>query len=401
MNDSLKAPKKGPMSDSNPDYLGLYEKELQGDFYGADYYRPPRSDIDSAIIYDDGEDKRTTAAFIALNFAPKRVLEAGCAMGLLVKALRGYGVEAEGFDFSRWCIDNAHPTARAWVRWGDVLDLKPSARPYDMVLAIDILEHLPPEKVPLAIENLVAALAPNGILLAIIPAYGPNAFGPELYPLQYEEWRRDASLGIPFRNIPLDDRGRPHLGHLTHATIPWWVDKFRSSGLSRLGKIERLLHRRFDRALEFPRRSFFIFGKSRGWGLGQTSRRLLKRIAEVPGLPRGFFEWERWGEDLWMRWTSASAWDPIEVRGRSELKLRAICNHPGIGKNPVHVSFCVDDGDIAAMEFKDHDWHEATLKLPHRPFAGLAITCSRTWIPEPDAPKEMERKLGVGISSLI
>jgi 2-polyprenyl-3-methyl-5-hydroxy-6-metoxy-1,4-benzoquinol methylase len=134
MNDSLKAPKKGPMSDSNPDYLGLYEKGLQGDFYGADYYRPPRSDIDSAIIYDDGEDKRTTAAFIALNFAPKRVLEAGCAMGLLVKALRGYGVEAEGFDFSRWCIDNAHPTARAWVRWGEDLWMRwTSASAWDVI----------------------------------------------------------------------------------------------------------------------------------------------------------------------------------------------------------------------------------------------------------------------------
>ena len=69
-----------------------------------------------------------------------------------------------------------------------------------------------------------------------------------------------------------------------------------------------------------------------------------------------------------------------------------------VGENPVHVSFCVDDGDIVAMEFKDHDWHEVTLKLPHRPFAGLAITCSRTWIPEPEAPKEMQRELGVGIS---
>ena len=56
MSDSLKAPKRGPMSDSNPDYLGLYEKELQGDFYGADYYRPPRSDIDSAIIYRQSRD---------------------------------------------------------------------------------------------------------------------------------------------------------------------------------------------------------------------------------------------------------------------------------------------------------------------------------------------------------
>jgi hypothetical protein len=95
-------PKRGPMTGDAPDYGGLYERELQGDFYGADYYRPPSSDIDSAIIYDDNEDKRATAAFIDLVFRPKRVLEAGCAMGLLVKALRGRGLAAEGFDFSAW-----------------------------------------------------------------------------------------------------------------------------------------------------------------------------------------------------------------------------------------------------------------------------------------------------------
>ena len=85
-------PKKGPMTPGAPDYAALYRAELQGEFYGADYYRPPASDIDSAIIYDAGEDKRATAAFLSLCFGPHRALEAGCAMGLLVKALRGWGV---------------------------------------------------------------------------------------------------------------------------------------------------------------------------------------------------------------------------------------------------------------------------------------------------------------------
>ncbi len=33
------------MSDSAPDYVGLYTKELQGDFYGADYYWPPHQTL--------------------------------------------------------------------------------------------------------------------------------------------------------------------------------------------------------------------------------------------------------------------------------------------------------------------------------------------------------------------
>jgi SAM-dependent methyltransferase len=396
--EALRVPKRGPMTSDAPDYDGLYRDALQGDFYGADYYRPPASDIDSAIIYDDNEDKRATAAFVTLNFGPRRVLEVGCAMGLLVKALRGWGVEAEGVDFSRWCVDHAHPAARAWVRWGDVLSLPRPAGPHDVVLALDILEHLPPDRVPAALHNLAGALRPGGLVFTVIPAYGPNAFGPELYPLQYEEWRRDAERGRPFRNIPLDDKGRPHLGHLTHAAIPWWDRAFRRAGLWRLGEVERLLHERFDVSFEYPRRSFFVFTRSGRWGRTKTAKALLKRVAAVPGLPYGFYEWERWGEDLWMRWTFQKAWDPLPVCGRSELRLRAICNHPGIGENPVRVAFRVEGGGESVVEFRNHDWHDVRLALPSREFAELRIQTSRTWVPNDGAPPALQRRLGVGLA---
>lgn len=386
------------MSEAAPDYNGLYTRELQGDFYGADYYRPPHSDIDSAVIYDDGEDKRTVASFLAVNFAPRRVLEAGCARGFLVKALRGHGLEAEGFDFSSWCIDNAPAEIRSWVRPGDILRSAGTSGTYDLVLALDILEHLPPERAPLALENLASVLTPGGMIFAVIPAYGPNAFGPELYPLQYEEWRRDARLGIPFRNIPLDDRGRPHLGHLTHATVRWWERAFRDAGLRRLGRVERLLHQRYDACLEYSRRSFFVFVKSGAWGAAGAERRLRKRIRSAPGLSRGFWEWERWGQDLWMRWTKEEAWDPVEVRGRSALDLRVICNHPGIARHPVRVSFRIDNGPPEALEIGDHDWHSLSLKLPRRRFAGMEILCSRTWIPDKEEPDGPQRNLGAGIA---
>jgi SAM-dependent methyltransferase len=393
--------KKGPMSGDQTDYIHIYETELQGDFYGPDYYRPPQSDIDSAIIYDDGEDKRTTAALIALSFGPRRVLEAGCAMGLLVKALRGQGVEAEGFDFSKWCIDNAHPAAKPWLRHEDILDLRPKAHPYDMVLALDILEHLPPQKVRTAIGNLAAALEPGGILFTVVPAYGPNKFGSELYPIQYEEWKRDADAGIPFRNIPLDDRHKPHLGHLTHATIPWWEEAFRGEGLGRLGKIERQLHGRFDNALEFPRRSFFVFVKGEQRARRRRTHELLKRISSVPGLPRGFYEWERWEEDFWMRWTALEASDVIETRGRGELRMRVIANHPDIAVNPVDAEFTVDGRAQAELKFTDHDWHDMTLPLPRRQFAVLGIRSSRTWIPDGRVPVSLQRHLGVGLAYVL
>jgi hypothetical protein len=405
----------GPMTGDAPDYDALYSSHCQGDFYGADYYKPPVSDIESAIIYDDNEDKRITAAMLVAAFGPKRALEAGCATGLLVKALRGPGVDAWGFDFSKWCVENAHPAVKDRVVWGDILDLGKyaTAPPHDLVLTLDILEHLPPDKVPAALANLTALTAPGAILFAVIPAYGPNAFGPELYPLKYEGWKRDAAAGLPFRNIPLDDQGRPHLGHLTHATIDWWEKTMADAGLERLGEVERLLHQRFDDRLEFARRSFFVFAWTGRKGAGQRisflkrvsiapdpvrriEKRLLERIAAVPGLPRGFYEWELWG-DRWVRWTGKEAWDLTETRDRDEVRLQAICHHPDIAASPVRATFQVDGGPVTTVEFRDHDWHELTLTLPRRPFCGLNISCSRTWIPDTSVPQSRQRSLGVGL----
>jgi hypothetical protein len=76
----------------------------------------------------------------------------------MVKAMLACGVEADGFDFSRWCVDNASPQVREWVRWDDVLKLQPPRQPY-LVLALDVLEHLPPEQVPVALANIAASLA--------------------------------------------------------------------------------------------------------------------------------------------------------------------------------------------------------------------------------------------------
>jgi hypothetical protein len=54
----------GPITGETPDYDALYFSHCQGDFYSADYYKPPASDIESAIIYDDSGDKRVPAAML-------------------------------------------------------------------------------------------------------------------------------------------------------------------------------------------------------------------------------------------------------------------------------------------------------------------------------------------------
>jgi SAM-dependent methyltransferase len=387
-----------PQDAGSPDYMALYQNVVHGDFYGADYYRHPDSGDESAINYDDSEDKRTMSGLLVSSFGPRRSLEVGCATGLMVKAMRAYGVEAEGFDFSRWCIEHASDQVREWVRWDDVLKLAPPDRPYDLVLALDVLEHLPPEQVRVALANIAASTAPGGIVFSVIPAYGPNAYGPEVFKLELDSWKRDAALGVPFVDLPLDDKGRPHLGHLTHATIGWWEQAFARAGLLRLGPVERLLHERYDSVVQFARRSFFVFVKAGVFGRWRVSRRLLSRIAAVPGLPRGFWAWERWGADTWMHWSAAEAWEPIETRDRETLRLYGLCNHPGIAEDPVTVTFSVDEGASQDVVFRDHDWHAIDLEVPQRQFIGLGIRNSRTWAPPGETEGITPRALGVGLA---
>lgn len=52
------------MTGDKPDYDALYFSLCQGDFYVADYYKPPASDIESANIYNDSDDKRVRAAML-------------------------------------------------------------------------------------------------------------------------------------------------------------------------------------------------------------------------------------------------------------------------------------------------------------------------------------------------
>lgn len=80
-----------------------------------------------------------------------RVLDAGCAIGLLVEALRERGVDAGGFDISDYAIGQAHERVRPWVRVGSVtteLDGR-----YDLIVCIEVLEHVPAAEADAAIAN--------------------------------------------------------------------------------------------------------------------------------------------------------------------------------------------------------------------------------------------------------
>lgn len=91
---------------------------------------------------------------IVAEIGPRTALDAGCALGLLVEQLRARGVDAEGVDISEFAIASAHESLRGHVRVGSVAE--PFGRRYDLIICIEVLEHMPRAEAEAAVANFCA-----------------------------------------------------------------------------------------------------------------------------------------------------------------------------------------------------------------------------------------------------
>jgi SAM-dependent methyltransferase len=102
---------------------------------------------------------------IVAQLAPATVLDAGCAKGFLVSALRERGVDASGFDLSEVAVAEAPESVRDHVRVGSLTE--PIEGRYDLITCIEVIEHLDPADAATAVANLAAAT--DRVLLSSTP----------------------------------------------------------------------------------------------------------------------------------------------------------------------------------------------------------------------------------------
>ena len=91
---------------------------------------------------------------IAADIGPTRVLDAGCALGLLVETLRDRGVDASGIDISPFAIEQVHPPVKPFCRQRSVTE--PFTERYDLIVSIEVLEHMSSREAEAAIANFCA-----------------------------------------------------------------------------------------------------------------------------------------------------------------------------------------------------------------------------------------------------
>jgi 2-polyprenyl-3-methyl-5-hydroxy-6-metoxy-1,4-benzoquinol methylase len=97
---------------------------------------------------------RSIADRIIEDIHPKTVLDAGCALGFLVEGFRNRNIEAWGIDISEFAIQNVDPSIKSYCSVGSIS--QPFPQRYDMIVTIEVLEHLPKANAENAVANLCA-----------------------------------------------------------------------------------------------------------------------------------------------------------------------------------------------------------------------------------------------------
>ncbi len=244
------------------------------DTYGGDYFgvgRDSSGDREGRsgyARYDRVASNADIAGWLVWrNFRVRTVLDVGCATGYLVEVLRERGIEAEGCDLSQFAVDHATPGAAGHVRVASLSDRLPwDDGAFELVTTLEILEHLPPDRVRRALAELSRVC--GGHLYATIPSFGPNRSGPDghfegkVRPDRVDHYR---GLGpgyggpVPEADLALDAEGRPVEGHLTIASFEWWTEQFAEAGFTRCADVEERLYADIEPAGLAPFWNLYVF----------------------------------------------------------------------------------------------------------------------------------------------
>jgi SAM-dependent methyltransferase len=150
--------------------------------YGADYYGHYAA---AGISYERSpfwlEFFGKIADRLIEDFHPKTALDAGCAIGLLVEALRDRGVDAEGIDFSDFAVAHSREDIRPFLTVGSITE--PFSKHYDLITCFEVVEHMPPHDADRAITNLCGFT--DEVILTSTPTHYRDPTHTNIHPQEY------------------------------------------------------------------------------------------------------------------------------------------------------------------------------------------------------------------------
>ena len=171
-----------------------------GALFGETYFeRGSESGLNGYTGYSD-DFAATQADIVSTTFAPASCLEIGCARGEFVGEMIARGVRAFGTDISLYSVTSASPDTRPRLTAAMISALPYRDDSFDLVTAVEVFEHVPPEDVDRAIREL---------------------------------WR--VSRAFVWVTVQNTDAATPEhfftdLSHVTMKPLAWWQDRFRANG---------------------------------------------------------------------------------------------------------------------------------------------------------------------------
>jgi glycosyltransferase involved in cell wall biosynthesis len=136
---------------------------------------------------------RETAGFLREMFPQaSSLLDAGCAKGFLVRAVREAQLDAEGFDLSPYAIGHAEPCVKSHLRLGSADSIE-YERQFDILAAFDLLQCLTEEQARAFLRRSRAWT--RQALVAVIPtAAGTGNRDLSHVTIRPREWWRERML---------------------------------------------------------------------------------------------------------------------------------------------------------------------------------------------------------------
>ena len=136
------------------------EKPYRGWVYGekGDYHR----NLDPNWSYTPTYKRKMSEVKKIIGSFEKNanILDVGCGEGVLVEEYSQHGWNIKGLDLNY---------ESEFVQRGNLLSMPFDDQAFDLVLLLDVFEHLQYSEQPLALREIKRVMKPNGLLIATIP----------------------------------------------------------------------------------------------------------------------------------------------------------------------------------------------------------------------------------------
>lgn len=158
-------------------------------------------------------------------FNPVNSLDAGCGRGTFVTYERDIGINAEGFDFSGWAVQNPYIRCKKeWLRNFDATLKWPyQDSSFDLVTVLDMFEHIYETDIDFVIDEMFR-VGKKYIFLQIAGISGGS--GAMIHDNCYILKRGE--------KIPVRLEGMAVAGHVLIQTKEWWINRL-TRGIEKSG----------------------------------------------------------------------------------------------------------------------------------------------------------------------